>query len=108
MKTGIHTKDELNRFMLDETTVRDPFDQVQLRFILIPDFEKDRGVILVKAHHCMSDGVGFGALMLSISGQYTASALPSVKPVSIFFRILLQLLFPFLVVYAIHVGSKDK
>ena len=108
LKTDIHTKEDLNKLMLDEAGIRDPLDQVQLRFILIPDFEPDRAVVLVKAHHCMSDGVGFGALMLAISGAYTASALPGVKSTNILFRMLMHLLFPFLVAYALYTGSKDK
>ena len=60
-------------------TIRDPFDNVQYRFVLIPDYADDKGLIIVKKHHCMGDGLAFSALLLSLS-EYDANALPGLKP----------------------------
>lgn len=40
-RDDIHTKDQLIELMLHEQTIRDPLDYVQMRFILIPEYEGD-------------------------------------------------------------------
>lgn len=80
LKTGIHTMQDLNEYMAQEIELRDPLDTVQFKFVLIPDFEPDRGVVILKYHHCMSDGMGIGSMFLAISGLYDAKALPRIRP----------------------------
>ena len=56
--------------MLYEETIRDPIDNVQWRFILIPKFRDGMGAIVMKTHHGFTDGGGGASFFLALSGQY--------------------------------------
>jgi len=43
-----------------------------------------KSAMIIKAHHCFTDGLGFGTFFLSLSGEYDARALPALKPLSIY------------------------
>jgi NRPS condensation-like uncharacterized protein len=54
-------------------------------------------VIILKAHHCFTDGLGFATWFLSMSeGEFDTSALPGLKPLSFFKKLLIKLLYPIL------------
>lgn len=95
-KEGIHSRDQLLRYMADEQVVRLPFDNVQFQFILLPDFEDNRGAIILKVHHSFADGLGLSSFMLYMLGNYSAKDLPGLKPLSLIKKIFIDLIGPFL------------
>lgn len=83
--------------MTEITKTRDPFDTVQYKFYLIPDFKPDVSVLLLKSHHVLSDGLGFSTLFLAFSDIFDPNALPAMKPLPIMKKFLVYTLLPFLV-----------
>jgi hypothetical protein len=55
---NVHTDQELNEFMVKQHTIREPLDNTQFRFFLIPNFKDGQGICLFKAHHSFGDGTG--------------------------------------------------
>ena len=80
IKEGIHTHDDLIEYLEKEMTIRDPIDTVQYKFILIPNYKPNEGLIIFKAHHCLGDGLAVSAFLLQLSGHQDTSALPGLKP----------------------------
>lgn len=77
---GIHNDDDLKKYMCFEETVRESFDNVQYKFLLLPHFKDGKGAIIVKTHHCFTDGLGFSTFFLALSDEYTLNSLPGLKP----------------------------
>lgn len=67
---NIHSKQDLTDFMIKQQNIRDDFDNCQYKFFLIPDYSVNESVIIYKAHHCFSDGMGASMFFLMISDQY--------------------------------------
>jgi len=93
---GIHNEDQITKFMCQQQNIREPFDNVQYKFFLIPDYQPDKSVVIMKAHHCFTDGLGFGAFLLMLSGNYDKNALPALKPLSFVKNVMIWLLMPYL------------
>ena len=49
--------------MCDEQTIREPFDNVQYKVFLLPQFKDGQGVMILKSHHSFTDGLGFATLL---------------------------------------------
>lgn len=64
--------------------------------MLIPNFKDGKGAVIVKTHHCMSDGLGFSIMFMCLSGEFDPKSLPGVKPLGIFKDIIITLLTPLL------------
>jgi hypothetical protein len=75
--------------------------------ILIPDFKPGKSVVIVKCHHCLTDGLGLAAFALALSDGYDASNLPSIKPPHWLFEMLMTILMPFLVIKGLA-GNPSK
>jgi hypothetical protein len=76
----------------------------------VPDYQPDKSAIVVKLHHSFTDGLGFSAFLLGIAGEESADALPALKPMPLWTRILIWLSYPYiLVMYNIKAskGGKD-
>lgn len=100
-KTGIHTEEDLIKFMTDEYNIRHPYDNVQYSLILIPDFEPGkRGAIILKAHHCFADGLGLSTFMLYVFGEFSASDIPGLKPLPWWKRLVIIVAAPMLLTVA--------
>ena len=76
--------------------IRDPFDNVQYRFFFLADYEEDKSAVVMKVHHIFGDGLAISSFMLHLFGEYDVTNLPSLRPMSIFKRMMLTLLFPYL------------
>ena len=63
-------------YLEKEISIRDAFDTVQYRFILIPKM----GKVILKAHHCLGDGMAISSFLLHLSGEETTRAIPAFKP----------------------------
>ena len=74
--------EELLTFLEQEQIKRDPYDTVQYRLWLVPDYSDKESAIIIKVHHCMADGLGFAAFMLAVSDNYDVNILPHLKPLS--------------------------
>lgn len=98
--TDVHTDDELKRFMCDQETVREDLDTVQYKFMLIPKFRDGKGAMIVKTHHCFTDGIGYSTFFLALSGEFDASALPAFKPLGFFKQLIIYMLMPLLLLKA--------
>ena len=53
--------------------------------------------MVIKAHHTFTDGLGFSAFGLAMSGDYDSSNLPSLKPLPWYMKLAIFILNPFLV-----------
>ena len=92
----IHNESELNKFMAEKNQIRDPFDNAQYRFYLIPDYKEVESVFVMKSHHCLTDGLGTSSMFLALSDNYDKTALPSLKPVSFCKKVVINLCMPYL------------
>jgi hypothetical protein len=63
---GIHTPDELNKFMCKEEKTRDSFDNVQFHYFLLPDWSETESAIILKTHHVFTDGLGYATIFLAM------------------------------------------
>jgi len=63
---------------------------------LIPNFKDGKGVVVLKTHHCLSDGLGFSTFFLCLSGEFDPKVLPGVKPLGFVKDMIITLLTPFL------------
>tara|TARA_B110000285_G_C14782115_1_gene449040 strand:+ start:120 stop:326 length:207 start_codon:yes stop_codon:yes gene_type:complete len=66
----------------------------------IPDYSETESVFVLKAHHCLADGLGFSALFLALSDVYDKNALPGLKPLSFCKKVIVNMCLPFLVLRA--------
>ena len=66
-------------------TTRDPFDNVQFHFFLIPDWNESESAIILKTHHCFADGLAYASMFLAMQDkEYDPKELPAMKPISCF------------------------
>lgn len=98
-KQGIHTEKELSEFMTEEQNTRDPYDNVQYKFILITDFQPGKSALILKAHHSFTDGLGLSAFLLTISDGYDAKNLPQINPPHWLFEMMVFLMSPIMVLH---------
>ena len=50
IQDGIHNEQELADFLAKEQCIRDPYDQVQYKFIFIPNYTEKESVFVFKCH----------------------------------------------------------
>jgi hypothetical protein len=50
VQDGIHSEQDLADFLAKEQCIRDPYDQVQYKFIFIPNFTEKESVLVFKCH----------------------------------------------------------
>jgi len=79
---------------------------MQYRFTFIPEMEGGRSAIVLKCHHSFTDGMGLSTLWLAFSGDYEPKSLPTVRQLSCWKKIMLDLISPFIVIWymAIKLG----
>lgn len=77
-------------------TERDPYDTVQYRIWIVPNYSENESAIIIKVHHCMADGLGFASFLLSVSDDYDMRSLPALKPLPLWKRLFVNLAFPFI------------
>jgi hypothetical protein len=53
--------------------------------------------MVLKAHHCLTDGLGLSAFCMALSDEYDAKNLPRINPPHWFFEFLLLLITPYLI-----------
>ena len=66
------------------------------KFILIPDYSETESIIVYKAHHSTSDGIGVVALFLSMSDNAAENGLAITKTIPLSTKIIAFILSPFL------------
>ena len=47
--------------------IRDPLDSLQFKFIFVPEFSQSVSVMILKCHHCFSDGITAMAFTSTLS-----------------------------------------
>ena len=99
--TEVQSEKELNDLMCREMQNNNFGDHVQYRFILIPDYSQNESVFIMKCQHCMADGLALSSVLLGISDEYDAKALPSLKPLGCFKHAIILLLSPFFVLHTL-------
>jgi len=82
--------------MVKEQAIREPYDNVQYKFFLFPDYESDRSAIVMKFHHNFGDGLAISSFMLTLAEEYNPKHMPSLKPISFGKKVLIKLLWPYL------------
>jgi len=85
---GVHTDKDLCDFMAKTSEIREPLDNVQYRYWLIPDFSKDRSVMITKAHHSLGDGMSLTTMGMLMSDTYDAKNLSGLKPLPLSTKII--------------------
>lgn len=80
--------------MLSELAFRDPYDTVQYKFVLVPDFQPGKSVMLFKIHHCMADGMGVAQIFISLSDTPNLEILSGFKSVPFLEYAKIMLLLP--------------
>lgn len=64
---GIHTEQQLADFMVKVQGERDPIDNVQCIWYLIPDYQEKASMAVLKMHHSMCDGLAISSLLCSMN-----------------------------------------
>jgi hypothetical protein len=54
--------------------------------------------MVLKCHHCFTDGLGLSAFAMALADEYDANNLPRINPPHWIYEIFLTLMFPFLVI----------
>jgi len=101
---NIHTDADLVEFMAKQMTIRIPQDTVQWGYFLIPDFKDGQGILLFKAHHSFSDGVGIGQFFMGIQDEYDPKSAPGLKTVPFWKTAMVYILAPFLFLKSAYVN----
>jgi len=71
--------------MCDLEKTRDPFDNVQWHFFLLADWSETESAIILKTHHCFTDGLGFATIFLAMQEkEFDPRELPAMKKISCF------------------------
>ena len=83
--------------MTSQQVVRESLDSTQYKFILLPDYNPNESVIMMKIHHSMFDGLGGAAFCLALSDECDINSMPALKPLSCCTQFIVYLLLPFLV-----------
>lgn len=95
---NVHTDAELNDLVCKEQAIYEDFrNRPQYKFILIPEFQPGKSVMIMKVHHCFSDGLGLATLFQCLTDHYDPKNLPAMKPVGFFKNFFIHLISPFLV-----------
>ena len=67
---GIHSDEDLHTFMSKELAIPLPLlDDILFRVYLVPDFSKKTSAVILKANHCIGDGISFTRLLLTWSDK---------------------------------------
>jgi hypothetical protein len=74
-------------------------DNVQWKFYIIPDYENDKSILVLKAHHSLGDGMGFAHFFLALSDDYNHKNLNALKSISWIKKIIVFILQPFLIIF---------
>lgn len=93
--------DQLIPFLCREQENNNFYNMPQYKFILLPDFDSEKSIIVMKAHHSFTDGLGIACLFASIGQEYDSTTLPGMKPVPWIKRFFIFLMSPFLVLYVL-------
>jgi len=57
--------------------------------------EGGKGAIIFKVHHSLGDGLALSSFFLAMSDNYSAAALPGLKPLSLGSRLLIWAALPY-------------
>jgi hypothetical protein len=82
--------------MIKAQSIREPYDTVQFKMYLIPDFSAEKSVIVQKFHHNFADGLGVASFLLMLADKYDAAYLPTLKPVDFMTKALIKLMWPYI------------
>ena len=95
-KQPIHDFKQLTDFILSIQTENTFNDAPMYEFHLVEDFQPGKSLIIFKFHHAFTDGLGMATFMQALGGNYKATNLPCIRPVSKFQQILQYLIAPWL------------
>lgn len=98
---NVHTNEELNDLICKEQAIYDFHNKPQYKFILIPDFQPGKSIMIMKVHHSFSDGLGLATLFQCLTDVYDPKDLPAMRPVDFIKNLLVHLISPFLVIQTI-------
>jgi len=108
---GVHTEQQLADFLAKEQCLRDPYDQVQYKFIFIPNYTQHESVLVFKCHQCFADGLGLVNVLLNLQDNYTQGQLLQGKSMNILQAVTKQLFSPIealIVAFKLMTMRKEK
>jgi hypothetical protein len=65
----IENEQELADFLAKEQCIRDPYDEVQYKFIFLTNYLQSQSVVVFKCHQCMADGLGILHVLLNLQDK---------------------------------------
>ena len=71
-KDGVHTDDELREYLALEMTIREPYDDLQVKFIFIEDLKDGRSCVIFKMHHSFGDAMALTTVMMICCDMFSA------------------------------------
>ena len=78
---SIKTDEDICAFIAREQIIRDPLNSLQYKFVFVPNFSTDESVLILKIHHCLSDGVTVMAVTSTLSDSgYDVKNFPKLIP----------------------------
>jgi hypothetical protein len=72
---------------------------VQWKFYIVTDYENDKSLLVLKAHHSLGDGLAFAHFFLALSDDYNSKNLNALKSISYITKIIVYILQPFLIIF---------
>ena len=100
----IKSEQELADYLAKEQCIRDPYDHVQFKVILIPNYNDKESAFIFKAHHCLADGLGLITLLMNLQDKYDKTQLPSMRKFSLLEKIYINFMTPFITLKLILKG----
>ena len=70
-KDGIHTDDELREYAALEMNIREPYDDIQVKFIFVEDIKDGKGAIMFKMHHSFGDAVALTTIFMTCCDSFS-------------------------------------
>lgn len=95
----IKNENDITQYLKDISTMPMPKDDLQWDFHICDNYQDDKVVLFGRVHHGMCDGMGLMMLLSSIDGNKNLSAIPQMKDISTFNKIVFTILFPLSFLY---------
>lgn len=101
--TKFENQNDLANYMQELQSSSMPFDEFQWDFKISENYQKDQLLIFCRVHHGLCDGMATMMLLASIDGNKNLSAIPQMRDISIWNKIVLFTLSPFYFIHSLYV-----
>lgn len=95
--------DAITDYIQNLSAVELPRESLQWEIYIWEKYQSDKALIFGKMHHSLMDGLGFVTLLASIDGDKNMKAIPQMRDINFFTKIILVALSPFFFAYSFFV-----